>query len=290
MIRWLTQSVADHPDLTAGRPPDGLLTPAELAHYNGYYSPRRRRDWLLGRWTAKRLIQRHMAATSGFQPPLDSFTIAQDPSGAPYVASEHPALAAQFCHARMPISISISHSHGYAFCAVTDHQPADYQQKNQQQISHAWAAAHLGADIELIDRRNPTFADDFFTRDEQFALQSVPSHQRAMMNTATWSAKEAVLKAIHLGLRADPHQVQCLLRADQPRMWTPFLIEMNHSLHTMPSANGTSDTDARHGTNGTSCVNAPRSHAFCGWWRLIDNRLRPGSYFVLTLAAQGVTL
>lgn len=35
----------------------GLLTPAEQAVFEGLKSDKRRRDWLLGRWTGKRLVQ-----------------------------------------------------------------------------------------------------------------------------------------------------------------------------------------------------------------------------------------
>lgn len=254
MINWYIQSVADHPYLAAGRPPVGLLTPDEMDHYNGYFSPRRRRDWLLGRWTAKRLIQTTIARHAGWRPPLDSFSIGQAANGAPFVQSDDPALHGNCCAGRVPVGISISHSHGHAFCAVT---------------LQGGTPMRLGADIELIDRRNVDPTDSFFTAEEKARLDTMPPAYYALMAIATHSAKEAVLKATQVGMRADSHIAQCFLRPDRPRHWTPYLIEL-----------------CSHKIDVCTCG----SQAFNGWWRILENRLRPGSQFVLTLAAQGATL
>src|SRR5690606_24625333 len=113
MIRWLIQTTADHPDLAAGRAPAGLLTAEEATHYQAYTSPRRRRDWLLGRWTAKQLVQHHLMLSLGFRPACDSFMVAQTPSGAPIITSHSPTHSPV-----LPLALSISHSQGYAFCAL----------------------------------------------------------------------------------------------------------------------------------------------------------------------------
>ena len=255
MIRWLVQSVLDHADLAAGLPPSGLLTPTELDHYNGYYSPRRRRDWLLGRWTAKHLIREHLARIAGFRPCFTAFTIAQDPSGAPYVKGLVPALT---CHGdrRIPLGISISHSHCHALCAVAS--------------GRGQTAPRLGADIELVQPQDDLLTGNFFTPDEHAAIITAMPVGVDLITTATRSAKESVLKATHVGLRADPHTVQCILRPLRPRMWTPFQIEFREPLPPV---------------TGQGC-----RQSFGGWWRIIESRLRPGVIFVLTLAAQGIAL
>ena len=252
MIRWLVQSIVDHPDLSTGHPPAGLLTMTETAQYGGYLSPRRRRDWLLGRWTAKRLVQTHLIATEGFRPALDSFRIEQYPSGAPYVYGEHPALYKATHNGQMPLLLSISHSHGYAFCALCV-EDRGY--------------ARLGVDIELVEPRSDNFVQEFFTAEEQSCLGRCSLALSDLMLTATWSAKEAALKATHLGLRADPRSVQCLLHPECPRLWRPFRVEVQ-----------------------ADRVDIIRMGALRGWWRVMENRLRPGHYFVLTIVAQGVAL
>ena len=247
MIRWLVQTIVDHPDLSAGRPPVGLLTPAEACQYSGYLSPRRRRDWLLGRWTVKRLVQKHITATIGFCPALDSFRIEYNASGAPIIASQHPALRS------IPLALSISHSSGYAFCALADDQTGKVR---------------VGADLELIEPRHASFTQEFFTLAEQASLNAAPLALRTLLTTATWSAKEAVLKATHLGLGTDPRRVECLLRSAAPRHWTPCHVQIQPAIQEQAGATG----------------------PLAAWWRTLDNRLLPGTKFVLTLAAYGVRL
>ena len=240
MIRWLVQTVADHPDLAENRPPSGLLTRAELTRYAAFLSPRRRRDWLLGRWTAKRLIQAHIAATDGFTPTLDSFSITYLPSGAPAIE-------------QVPLALAISHSHGYAFCALS---------KNH--LGHV----QIGSDIELVESQPVDFIEEFFTPAEAAHVNAAPPVLRDVLITTTWSVKEATLKASHLGLRVDPRSVECIVPHARPRHWMPLRVTIQ------------CEARAQSGTVGPLRV----------WWRVIDNRLRPGTTFVLTLAAYGATL
>ncbi|MBE2224326.1 MAG: 4-phosphopantetheinyl transferase family protein, partial [Anaerolineae bacterium] len=75
--------------------------------------------------------------------------------------------------------------------------------------------------------------------------------------TAVWSAKEAVLKALHLGLTVDTRSVACLLDVgeERPLTWTPFPIHCDDT--RLPQA-------------------AP---PLTGWWRTYEN-------FVLTLVVK----
>jgi 4'-phosphopantetheinyl transferase len=253
MIRWLVQTTADHPLLSADRPPAGLLTPAELAQYQGYLNPRRRRDWLLGRWTAKRLLQKHMALTAGFSPPSDSFTIEYDTSGAPYLAGTHPTLRGVCSNGRLALALSISHSSGYALCALA---------------SDTSGQVRIGADIEAVEARSEPFAQEFLTAAEQANVNGAPPALRDLLLTATWSAKEATLKATHLALRTDPRCVECIVRPAAPRHWTPLCVQIEPTVRT------------QSGVTGPLKV----------WWRTVDNRLRPRSSLVLTIAAFGVDL
>ena len=253
MIRWLVQTVVDHPDLSALRPPAGLLTPAELVHYTGYLSPHRRRDWLVGRWTAKRLVQQHFAMTVGFSPAFNLFSIANAVDGAPYVASTHPALGGTGADGRVPLAISISHSHGYALCAVG---------------ADEMAPAHIGIDIELVEPRPESFTQEFFTATEQVNVDSAPPALRDLLITATWSAKESAFKASHLGPNVDPRYVACSIRPARPCQWTPLRVALT------PTA------------RAQSGIASPLR----AWWRVLDNRLRPDTMFVLTLVAYGTAL
>ncbi len=253
MIRWLIKTVVDHPDLSALRPPAGLLTAAENALYATYQSPQRRRDWLLGRWTAKHLIQQHIAATYGFSPPLDAFSVIYDEAGALLVTSDHPALTEPSNHASLPIALTLSHSHGYACSAITRKTANDVR---------------IGVDIELIEPRPATFAEAFFTPTEQATVNAAPPALHDLLATALWSVKEATLKATRDGLTIDPRFVECRIRPTRPRHWTPIRVSIAPHIYA-PLA-----------------ITSPLRV----WWRVIDNQLRPGTAFVLTIAAFGVAL
>jgi 4'-phosphopantetheinyl transferase len=254
MIRWLLRTSVDHPDMAAGRLPAGLLTHEEREQFAGLLNPRRRRDWLLGRWTAKRLAQAHIVATRGFCPVLASFFIAYEASGAPYLASDNLALRGDCETSRIPLALAISHSHGYAFCTL---------------CASPLGAVRLGADIELVGPRDEDFAKEFLTLDEQRMIAGALHGQRELMVTAAWSVKEAVLKATHLGLGADQRGVQCHLPITHSRHWMPVYVEIEPSIR----------------------VHVGNAGPLRVWWRVIDNRLLPGQRFVLTIAAFGeVTL
>jgi phosphopantetheinyl transferase len=122
----------------------------------------------------------------------------------------------------------------------------------------------IGVDIELVQPRPTNFAQEFFTAAEQARLNAAPPDLRDLLTTALWSAKEATLKATGYGLTVDPRQVECMLHPARPRHWTPLRVIL------------------------APCL---RSHVpLRVWWRVVDNRLRPGTNFVLTIAAYGMNL
>jgi phosphopantetheine--protein transferase-like protein len=261
MIRWLVQTSVALPDLAAGHPPPRLLTAAEHAHFATYTNPRRRRDWLLGRWTSKQLVQAHIAARDGYQPAFDSFSIASGATGAPYVSSRHPALRGVGIDGCLPLALSISHSQGYAFCALCENRCGDVR---------------LGVDIELISSKIEEVAHAFFTPAEKAKLQAAQPAARALLATLLWSAKEAVLKATHLGLTVDTQGVESLVNASRlwnMRHWTRAQVKLDPSLYSKAAY-------PQNEFEGPLAL----------WWRVIENRLQPGASFVLTMAAFGATL
>jgi 4'-phosphopantetheinyl transferase len=89
----------------------------------------------------------------------------------------------------MAVGISISHSGGAVFCVAS--------------LRHA----PLGVDLERIEPRPPCFVADFFAAEEAEACAAA---ERDTLVTAVWCGKEAVLKALHLGLRVDARDVVCV--------------------------------------------------------------------------------
>jgi 4'-phosphopantetheinyl transferase len=169
-IHWLTQTSLD--------PPVGeeWLTAGEQATLARLHVAKRRSDWLLGRWTAKRAL----AACLGCVSRLARLEIRAAESGAPE----------GFLDARaVPLTLSLSHAAGRGLCAI------------------AAAGVALGCDLERIESRDRAFVADYFTDDEQRSIAAAPASDRACIVTLLWSAKESALKALREGLRLDTRSV-----------------------------------------------------------------------------------
>jgi 4'-phosphopantetheinyl transferase len=179
-ILCLLQSLDDAPGLANAVAPAGLLSAEERERHESFRVLKRRRDWLLGRWTAKNLLREHLNQHSIFVP-LDQIVIRADEDGSPYAL-----LSGQ----RLPVNLSISHSGAHSLCALTDDTDA-----------------RVGADIEVIEPRPMSLAEQFFTEEELTAVLARPEAERDARITLVWSAKEAFLKCTKEGLRVDTRAI-----------------------------------------------------------------------------------
>jgi 4'-phosphopantetheinyl transferase len=181
VIYWLTCPAAECPALTIGASPPDFLSASERDIYAGLTFPKRRREWVLGRWTAKRLLRRSVTAYRST--PLSAITVGSDPDGAPFFFLDGVG--------RLPLCLSISHRRERGFCALS---PS--------------TASPIGADIERVEPRDPAFVRDFFTAQEADRVFGCPPPLRDMLVTVIWSAKESALKALRQGLRVDTRRVE----------------------------------------------------------------------------------
>jgi len=172
-VYWLEQSLADVPQQ------NDWLSTSDLARLDGMRFEKRRTDWRLGRWTAKRVLAARLRLPAHFQS-LAEIEIRTASSGAPevFLAGE-PA----------EVTISISHRDGMAICAVAE------------------AGASLGCDLEIVEPRSDAFVADYFTADEQRLVFQAGVADRFQMLALLWSAKESALKAMRVGLRLDTRDV-----------------------------------------------------------------------------------
>ncbi len=94
---------------------------------------------------------------------------------------------------RTPLpSLSIGHSGGHAFVAL------------------APAEVSIGIDGELLERRLATNAFDLMAKGDELAeLKSLPQHAMRM-----WVKKEAVQKAMGLGMHLNPRDIQLSIESD----------------------------------------------------------------------------
>lgn len=144
---------------------------------------KRRTDWRLGRWTAKRALAACLHLPADL-PALANIEIRAASSGAPKVFLRNQ---------RAPVTISLSHSAGAAICAV------------------ALSVTSLGCDLETVEPRIATFAADYFTPNEQTLVEQTCVQERPLLVTLIWSAKESALKALNTGLRLDTNSVEVSL-------------------------------------------------------------------------------
>lgn len=199
MIFWLAE-LQSATDLALT---ESLLTPEEALVFARLSGDLRRNEWLLGRSLAKQLVQRYFEVTSDTSPDRKSIAILPDSAGAPVVLLDDVPL---------PLSLSISHSRGAGFCALT-----------------ATAGLRIGADIEQIAGRDAQFLMDFFATGEREWLASLGAEDHALGATAVWSAKEAYYKAQRTGLPLHGAWVEIVPAAVPSDGWSPFAIESEQS-------------------------------------------------------------
>lgn len=248
MIYWHMCPAHDCAGNGATRP--DFLSVSESKTYQGLRFPKRRHEWLLGRWTAKQLLQHSLAGYEGL--PLDAISVANDPDGAPYLVVEGEG--------RLPVSLSISHRAGRAVCALS---PA--------------ASPSIGVDLEHIETRAPAFVNDFFTADEAERVWTCPDPLRDTLVTVIWSAKEAVLKALREGLRLDTRAVEIVHVSglEDNTCATSVAASVRSDLALRRVGSGLADEHWH--TVAISCA-VPGVLRFAAWWR-------PDGDSVLTAAA-----
>jgi 4'-phosphopantetheinyl transferase len=193
MLRHILAHAGEHSALALGQAPPGLLSPREQAILAGLALLPRRRKWLLGRWAAKRLLGELAAEdnglVTGFFGKPDSnrdwsgqFSILNDESGVPYVDRQGQG--------RLPLSLSISHRGDWGLAAVA-----------------LVSGTCIGADIETVEPRDPALVRQFFSESEADRLGTTSGRDADRTVARLWSAKEAVLKAMGIGLRHDTRDI-----------------------------------------------------------------------------------
>ncbi len=176
-VFWFEQSLADV------RAEDDWFSAWEASHLGSLRFPKRRADWRLGRWTAKRAVADYLKLPHDPET-LATIQIRPAASGAPEVfIDDGPG----------NVSISLSHRGGIGACAVGP------------------AGATLGCDVEVVEPRSEAFVGDYFTPQEQATIRQAPDPVRFALIALIWSAKESALKALRTGLRSDTRCVSVVI-------------------------------------------------------------------------------
>jgi 4'-phosphopantetheinyl transferase len=228
-VYWLEQSESDVPAQNR------WLSANEALTLSGMRFAKRRNDWRLGRWTAKRALAACLELPHDFSA-LANTEILAGPSGAPEVF-----LSNQIA----PFTISISHRAGIAMCAV------------------ALSADCVGCDLELIEPRSDAFTTDYFTVNEQALVETTFVEERPLLVTLLWSAKESALKALHMGLRLDTTAVEVDVVEESSR-------HAQSSRHLSFASKPALDPDGWR----PLLVRSSGTQVFYGWWRHANDLVR----------------
>ncbi len=172
-VYWLEQTEADVPL------ENDWLSASEVTRVDGMRFAKRRTDWRLGRWTAKRALAVYLKLGRQAEA-LAEIEVRPAASGAPevFVANKPAAIA-----------ISLSHRGGIAACAV------------------ALPGTELGCDLEIVEPRSDAFVADYFGIEEQELIERTSLAHRSLLLALLWSGKESALKALRTGLRLDTRRV-----------------------------------------------------------------------------------
>ena len=157
-------------DLNRLPPADEILSQQEAAFFQTLRFPKRRVEWLGGRFALKELVR----ACSGVS--YREIEVLPHPSGKPVLRVKGE---------ESPLAFSITHSHGWAVAAVS----ADER--------------FVGIDLEKIEHRLNTWAKDFFHPSELTGTGDA-------FLTALWTQKEAVVKVLGTGLSLNSYDVRCI--------------------------------------------------------------------------------
>ena len=201
MFRYALIHASEQPSLALGRAWPGLLSSREEAILAGFTFLPRRRKWLLGRAAAKRLVREMSGLPAVAQA---NISVLNRPSGEPFVLVEG--------RGEWEYPISISHRSEVGMAAAPEKRHA-----------------RIGADIETIEPRDLALVRQFFTGGETEIVEASGENRDVAM-TRIWSAKEAVLKLLGLGLRLDTRGIVVNLAGDPfsecPTGWQPIEVKV----------------------------------------------------------------
>lgn len=191
IIYWYAQSSDDIPVSL------DWLHFSEVQVLDGYHFEKKRKDWLLGRWTAKNAIKIFLSKEYPTLK-LKDIEVRRAEDGAP-----EPLLYGNL----LPVHISLSHSHNIGLCSISN-----------ENIIH-------GCDVEYIEPRSDAFISDYLTIQERNILARNTDKIKPLIANIIWSAKESTMKLLRTGLSIDTRKVDIYAIANENlKMWNHIRI------------------------------------------------------------------
>lgn len=151
-----------------GRLISEILSPREMEIYNNYTLPKKRLEWLAGRWTAKIALS-HYKKWNNADTFYKEIDVLRGKNCEPYFL--------QYGN----IALSISHCYPYCIAVVGEQD--------------------LGIDIEKVFMPEEALINFFYNSNEASALKTAKDTSKTA--TIYWTRKEAVSKFLKLGMKLD---------------------------------------------------------------------------------------
>ncbi len=175
---WIAHGEDDVPASSA------WLSPHEREHLASIRFTKRRDEYVTRRWTTKQAVARVLELDRS-PAGLARIEIRHRDSGAPYVQLDGEIAA---------IDVSMSDRSGWAVCLVGS--------------PGTMTSGTVGIDLEVVEPRTTGFVTDYFTAAEQTYVRDLPVDRHDETANLIWSAKEAALKVMQVGLRVDTRTVE----------------------------------------------------------------------------------
>ncbi len=176
------------------------LTSEEMDQFKKFRKKERKAQWLAARVVAKKLLIAHISQVTGLEVTPRQISVWRNEGQAPQWKIVDSKLSKKY-NGNTPPKITISHCNGKAVAGLS-------------------AQGFPGVDVEEVAARDASFAKHCFTDGER---DNVGDGDETL--TSLWAIKEAVSKALCLGLKIDPREIEVL------KLTTEGLAEM--TLHGM---------------------------------------------------------
>jgi 4'-phosphopantetheinyl transferase len=175
---------------------DEWLSPLEAAYIARLRFPKRRLEFRLGRWTAKKALALYLGREDA---DLARIVIDRAPDGAPAPIVDGRAAEAY---------VTMTDRADQAVCVVGP------------------PGTRLGCDLEVVEPRSGGFVTDYLTPAEQALVREVSTDEaRALLANLVWCGKESSLKVLRTGLRRDTRSVEVSLPSAPPiDGWEPLAV------------------------------------------------------------------
>lgn len=179
MINWVFSRFTEFSAQETAQLLELFFCSIEIEEYQKFKISKRQMEWLASRLIVKQLVSKVLSSESDI--PLNQICIRKESSGVPYVEIKSYGRVGW---------LSISHSQGGVLTAFSQD-----------------TSIRFGVDLEHIETRPLDLFADYFTLSEIAWISAGPNVFKDLHANLVWSAKEAFLKAIEIGLQMDTRKI-----------------------------------------------------------------------------------